>query len=183
MSKWTAILLVLSASIVCGCSSRLGGARDTLNSVPNLARHYAVSEQTVRDLAHAYGVDPSDLAAYGEAPFPVNYVQHAFNWKWNQAEHPTIYRARIEAFMTGYVSRCEVSDTETLYLFYANRLRPATRSEAEALPMGIVYQLDVTQQGTYDDQVVAQITYYDLRDSGGLLWEHVAPICDPPAKY
>jgi hypothetical protein len=176
-------LFVTTAAIASVCVWFLFRPPPKVDSVAGLARYYGVSEETIQNVARAYKVPPEEIGSYGELPFPVNYIQHVLGWAWDQPEHPTIYRSEIEALVTGYVSRCDLEDTITLYLFYSDWLRPKTWSHGEALPMKIVYELDVSQKGIRDDQVVQDITYYDLGDSGGWPWEQVAPVCVPPGRY
>jgi hypothetical protein len=142
-----------------------------------------VDEKAIEEVAQAYGVPPEEVGSYGKGPFPVNYMEHVLGWVWDQPQHPTIYRSEVEALMTGYVSRCDLEDTITLYLFYSDWLRPKTLFHGQALPIEVSYELDLDREGVHDDQVLQDITYYELRDSGGLLWEQVAPHCVPSARY
>lgn len=174
-------MLVLVAILSCTCVPTQPPIEP--NSVWYLARVYGVSEESVEAVAHAFGVDPGDLARYGNHPFPLNYIRHTLGWSQHQSNELEIHRADVDALMTGYVSRCDLADTATLYLYYSDRLRPKTLSQGEALPLSVSYELDTTQDGIRDDQVVENITYYELSDSGGWPWDKVAPHCEPPAKY
>jgi len=177
------VIVPLVLVVIVGCIWCLAKPSSPHNSVAYLARTYGVSKETVLTVVHAYKVNPDELYSYGESPFPVNYIEHTLGWTWNQAEHPTIYRSEVEALVTGYISRCDLSSTTTLYLFYSDWLRPKALFRGEALPMEVTYELDPEQSGMQDDQIVQSITFYFLSDSGGLPWEQVAPICDPPARY
>jgi hypothetical protein len=180
---WRAKVVVGIAIVAAGGIWILARPPAKHNSVAFLARRYGVSKDSVRDVAHAFGVDPENMASYGERSFPGNYIEYTLGWKWDQAKHPTVYRAEIEALMTGYVSRCDIEDTITIYLFYSDWLRPKTLFRGEALPIEIFYELDVAQDGVRSDHVVQDIAFYSVGDSGGWPWEQVAPHCDPPAKY
>ncbi len=154
------------------------------NSVMYLARRYGVGKSDVQDVANAYGVDPKDLATFGQQPFPINYIGHTLGLPgWEQSRPSIVRRSEVEAFVTGYVSRCDLDEMTTLYLFYSDWLRPKTPFHGEALPMEIAYESDPNRSGTWDDQVAKHIQFYDVSDSGGLLWANVALTCNPPAKY
>ena len=177
-------IIIISLPVICICVACLLSSQPVEdNSRAYFRRYYGVSEETVRAVARAYGVDPGDLASYGGRPFPLNYIEHTLGWAWDQPRHPTIYRAEIEALVTGHVSRCDLGDTATLYLFYSDWLSPKTLFHGEALPMEVSYELDVTRAGMRDDQIVQAITFYNVGDSGGLPWEGIAPGCEPPARY
>jgi hypothetical protein len=181
MNKGIMAILVLAGVLSCTSVPTQPPAEG--NSVYSLARCYGVSKESVEAVAHAFGVDPSDLARYGDQPFPLNYIQYTLGWSPHQSNHQKIYRYEVDALMTGYVSKCDLADTVTLYLFYSGRLRPKTLFQGEALPLEVLYELDTTQDGIRDDQVVQSFTFYELSDSGGWPWEEVAPHCDPSAKY
>lgn len=152
------------------------------HSVEYFEYYFGVDRKAVNGVAEAYGVSLESFSAYGESgPFPINYIRNEL--KWDQHPRPTVYRADINDVVRGYTSRCEVSDTQTLYLFYSDWLSPKTSSHGEALVLSVSYELDVTRPGIHDDQVVSRITYYDVGDSGGLAWERVAPQCIPPARH
>jgi hypothetical protein len=69
-------------------------------------------------------------------------------------------------------------------LFYSDWLRKNNAAHGEALVLDIVYELDVTKEEQFDDQVVEQINFYEGgSDSLGRIRERVAPKCVPPAKY
>jgi hypothetical protein len=143
--------------------------------------HYGVDREAVLEVAEVYGVSPESFSAYGDSPFPINYVKSELGWE--QPTRLTVHRSDINAVVRGYTTRCEVSDTQTLYLFYSDWLSPKTRSHGEALVMSVSYELDVARAGVRDDQEVREITYYNVGDSGGLVWERVAPQCVPPARH
>jgi hypothetical protein len=177
------ILAVLSLACVLACTWVFLGPVPSRDSISGIAAYHGVSEESVRVVARAYGVDPRDIASYGEKPFPVNYLEHALGWQGEQAETPVVHRKEVESLVTGYVSRCEIADTITLYLYYSSRLRPKTLFKGEALPVEVSYKLDPQRNGIHDDQVLEQITFYEINDSGGWSWEQVAPNCVPPAAY
>jgi hypothetical protein len=169
------MLLFVCACIVLGPVARR-------NSVLSIAWRHRVSRAAVEAVAHAYGIKQEDLDTYGQRPFPVNYIEHRLGWQWDQPEKPTIPRAEIDELMRGYVTKCDLADTATAYLFYSDWLSPSLL-RGHALPVVIGYALDVTQDGIRPEQVVQQITFYNLGDSGGWPWKQVAPRCDPPARY
>jgi hypothetical protein len=178
------ILLALIMLAIIGCCVWfLFRSPPDVDSITGISQYYGVSEETVGDFVRAYGVDPTDIASYGEEPFPLNYIRYTLGWNQDPSNRPTVTRAEIDALVTGYVSRCDLDDTSTLYLFYSDWLRPKTLFRGEALPIEIIYEHDVTRDGIRSDQVVESISMYYIGDSGGWPWEQVAPHCDPPAKY
>jgi hypothetical protein len=121
------IMIILIVVTVLGCARSPALFLSERNSVAYLAEDYGVSKESVEAVAHAFGVDPTDLARYGDEPFPLNYIRHTLGWALDQSDHPKIYRTEIDALMTGYVSRCDLENTVTLYLFYSDWLRPKLR--------------------------------------------------------
>jgi hypothetical protein len=89
----------------------------------------------------------------------------------------------VENTIKGYITKCELSSNETLYLFFSNWLSPKTIIHGEALVLSVFYELTPEKPGRYPEQVVEHIQVYDVGDSGGLLWGLVAPDCNPPARY
>jgi hypothetical protein len=174
------VIVVAILMLVCACI--LLGPPGKRNSVASIAWRHRVSGADVEAVAHAYGIKPEDLGTYGQRPFPVNYIEYRLGWQWDQPEKPTVYRGEIDALMTGYVTKCDLADTATAYLFYSDWLSPSLW-RGHALPVVVGYELDITLDGIRPDQVVQDITYYSLSDSGGWLWDQVAPHCDPPARY
>jgi hypothetical protein len=166
-------IIIIGLSVLCVCfACRL----------PSIRSDYE-RRRAIENLAQIHGLESEDIATYEKGLFPVNYIEHALGWAWDQPEHPTIYRRDVESVVKGYVSRCDWMDTSTLYLFYSDWLSPKTIFHGEALVMEVSYQWDVTREGMRDDQVVQSIGVYFLSDSGGLPWEGIAPHCKPPARY
>lgn len=184
MSRWMRLLLFVTiVAIIGGCTWLLFRPPIAVDSVAGLARYYGVDREVVEEVVRAYEVPLESVGSYGEQPFPVNYIAYTLGWTWDQPQHPTVYRSEIEALVTGYISRCDLEDTVTLYLFYSDWLSPKTFFHGEALPLKVSYELEMGQDGARSDQIVQNITFYDLSDSGGLVWEQVAPHCIPPARY
>jgi hypothetical protein len=177
-------LIIIGLPVLCICATCWLSMRPVENnSFAYFERYYGVDEKTVAEVAQAYGVKPQDMTSYGEMPFPINYIEHTLGWAWDQPEHPIIYRRDVESVVKGYVSKCDWIDTSTLYLFYSDWLNPHTIFHGEALVMEVGYELDATQEGIRDDQVLQNITFYSLGDSGGMRWKGIAPICEPPARF
>lgn len=183
--RWTRIILgTMMALATCSCVWLFVRQSAATDSVSGLARHYGVGTEVVEGVARAYGVDPESVGSYGERPFPINYIEHELGWAWDQTQHPILYRSDIDALVTGYMSRCDLEDTITLYLFYSDWLSPKTLFHGEALPMEVSYQLDPSQEGVRSDQIVQYITFHDLGDnSSGWTWAPIAPICVPQARH
>jgi len=151
------------------------------NSVGYFRTYYGTSKEDLEAVGRAYGVELDDFSDYGPQPFPINYIVHALGQ--DQPEPPKVSRADVNSVVTGYVSKCELSDTNTIYLFYSDRLGPKSLIDGEALIMSILYKLDSAQAGIRDGRGLQSIQWYIVGDSGGWDWERVAPQCDPPARY
>jgi hypothetical protein len=85
------ILAVLSLACVLACTWVFLGPVPSRDSISGIAAYHGVSEESVRVVARAYGVDPRDIVSYGEKPFPVNYLEHALGWQGEQAETPVVH--------------------------------------------------------------------------------------------
>ena len=110
------ILAVLGLGCVSACVWLFLKPLPSRNSVSDLAKYHGVSQESIRVVARAYGVNPKDIAIYGENPFPVNYIGYALGWKWDSTNNRVVHRKDIESLVTGYTSKCEIADTTTLYL-------------------------------------------------------------------
>ena len=92
------------------------------NLVAEFRKYYGTSKEELEAVGGVYGVELDDFSDYGPQPFPINYISHALGR--DRPEPPTVYRSDIDSIVKGYVSRCELSDTSTIYLFYSDRLSP-----------------------------------------------------------
>ena len=152
------------------------------NSAFYFFRVHGVGMDTVTQLSQVYGVDIRDISTYGDDPFPVNYIKYRLGWKNEKAARPTIYRRDVEAVVKGYISICELRDTETLYLFYSKRLAPTFFGQTKALVMSVRYTLDIHSDGKRPDQVLEAIEIYDPADSGPYEWYRLTSYCTPSAE-
>jgi hypothetical protein len=181
----SATLIVIAMCSICSILSwKSSLIRIEENSMAYFNRYFGVNEKEVGYVARLYEIPLDDLPRYGPEPFPVNYILLSLNWSYDSKLRPTVYRWQIEELVKGYVAKCDLTNTNTLYLFYSDWLRKNNAAHGEALVLDIVYELDVTKEEQFDDQVVEQIDFYEGgSDSLGRIRERVAPKCVPPAKY
>jgi len=151
------------------------------NSIAWFRKYYGTSRKDLESIGRVYGVEPDDFSKHGPQPFPINYIAHSLGR--DQSEPPTVYRSEVDSVIKGYVSECDLSTIETIYLFYSDRLSPKSLVDDKALVLSIGYELDASQDGMEDDQVLRDVRQYIVGDSGPWNWELVAPHCDPPARY
>jgi len=171
-------------------SCALGPApREKPNSVDFLKRYYGADDKMIEALAEEYRVSVADIPQFGPYPFPINYIRSRIGWgKVDQrtplAERPLVYRRDVESVVKGYVSRCRWADTVDFYLFYSDRLAPRSMfdKDTSALVMEVRYRLDITIQGESDEQILEEISYFDLGDDASFDWSGVAELCTPPAR-
>jgi len=137
---------------------------------------YGATEEEIAQIARAYGISVDSIASFGTDPFPINYILTQMNWSRPPRNNPTIFRHQIDELVKGYVSKCDLTRSATIYVYY-EELDHILKRRSGPVILEVIYELDRQLETPNDDQIVQTISTHGLGDSPRMDWENVIKSC------
>jgi hypothetical protein len=142
------------------CSSCAAPATPALarNSVAWLSREFNVPESEVEQVAQIYGVDPANLATFGNGPFPTNLIRQKLEEV--RAQNGKITEEDVKRIVRGYVAQCDDGGWY-YYFFYSTDITSLGRKPQQ--PLALVLRLTYDRSST--PRLVEDWTLPTVQDS------------------